>query len=640
MEVPNARILEDGVIRLEATLASPYRWYSGAMGILPGVEFSARVTEITNILGFENNYDYGSYKDKAFDLKYQLFPESRELPAIAIGINDFWGTKLFPSEYIVMSRQVYPLDITFGIGRKRLNGSTIQFFSDKYSLFGGFEMELSERFMFTAEYNPIKYENDIPSVRGVPQGTKTPLNVGIRVKLLKGINMGVSFQRGDVFGISLSVTSLLGEPILPQAPDPAPLLPVDRRSFNKRDNKEIIQGIYDAVKKTGFKNVTVYTDGKNIICEFENNKYFSNRKAVDRVLRLLLFHSPDDTGLLTAVVKKENFPILKVSVDPDHMDKYILGDIPEETFVNKLLKVEIADGNPEGDSKYIKIADDNGYNFEYDILKPDLNIYWNDPSGFIKFSVGVSPYFTMDLWKGASAYVRFNVPVYSNITSPTTERLPPDVIRSDIAKYKKDNYTFDRLLINQTFRLSDRLFSRVSLGYFDSMYAGIGGEFLYFFDEGKLALGIEGDWVKKRYPKELFKLMDVDRYTILGNANYYYPGLDMTLKTQFGRFLAGDVGWKIDISRKYKTGVVLGMFITFTDTDNLNQPDFNDGYNHKGIYMRIPVRMFYTHDSNKTYNYGISPWTRDVGQTVSHWKDLYHFAVDLMPVKFKSEKSN
>jgi hypothetical protein len=35
-------------------------------------------------------------------------------------------------------------------------------------------------------------------------------------------------------------------------------------------------------------------------------------------------------------------------------------------------------------------------------------------------------------------------------------------------------------MINQILRLSDRWFSRVSLGYFDLMYAGVGGESLYF----------------------------------------------------------------------------------------------------------------------------------------------------------------
>lgn len=638
MEIPNARILDDGVVRFSGAVASPYRWINGGMGILPGLEFSGRLTAITNIPALTK--EYGSNKDKAFDLKYQLLAESKELPAVAVGFNDFHGTSLFPSEYIVMSRQVYPLDLTFGIGSKRFSGGAVKFFTDSYSLFGGFEFELSDRFMFMAEYNPIKYENDVRSARGVPQGAKTPVNVGLRARIIKGLDMGVSFQRGDTLGLSLSIGSLLGDQVLPQAPDPAPLLALDRRPFNERDNKEVILSTYDAVKNAGFKDVAVYTDGKSIICEFENNKYLSNQKAVGRILRLMLFNSPLDTRLLTAVVKKGHFPLLKISVKPDHMDKYILGDIPEDTFVNKLLKLEIANDIAETDiNNYLKVADKKDFNFEWDI-KPDLDIYWNDPSGFWKFAAGVAPYVTMDLWKGASAYAKFSVPFYSNISSPQAEERPKDVIRSDISRYKKDNYTFDKLLINQVFRLSDRLFSRVSLGYFDLMYAGVGGESLYFIGDGRAALGIESDWVKKRVPKKLFELMDVDRYTLIGNAYYYYPGLDITFKTQYGRFLAGDVGWKFDVNRRYKTGVILGMFITYTDTDNINQPFFNEGYKHKGIYMSLPIRMFYTKDSTKTFNYSISPWTRDVGQTISHWKDLYSIAGELMPVRFIDESDD
>ncbi len=635
MEIPNARILEDGVVRLGAAQALPFRWYYGGMGVLPGFEFTGRITEMTNIPAEGFGPDYGGEKDKSVHLKYQIFPETKELPALAIGFDDFWGTGQFPNEYLVISRQIYPFDFTFGIGSKRLSGGAVKFINDDYSLFGGFELELNERFHFMAEYNPIKYENEKSvAFRGVPEGAKYPVNVGLRVKIIKGIEMGVSFQRGDTFGVSLNATSLLGEHILPQAPDPAPLLPVDRRVFDERENKEIVQSIYDAVKKSGLDVVAVSTDGRNIICEFQNNKYFSNQKAVGRVLRDLLFYSPEDTKLLSVIAKSDNISVLKVSVNPDHLDKFLLGEISEDTFVNKLLKVEITGDNI--DSGYIRVADDDGYNFNYDI-KPDLDIYWNDPSGFLKFSTGISPYFTADLWKGASAYVRFSVPFYSNITSPSTEELPADVVRSDIAKYKEDNYTFDKLMLNQVFRFSDRWFGRVSLGYFESMYAGIGGETLYFSGSGKFAFGVESDWVKKREPETLFKLMDVDRHTLLGTAYYHYSGLDMTFKTQFGRFLAGDVGWKIDINRRYKTGVTLGMFVTFTDTDDIDQPWFNDDYNHKGIYLKIPIRMFYTNDSNRTLNYGISPWTRDVGQTVSHWKDLYSIVSDLMPSRFKAE---
>lgn len=224
------------------------------------------------------------------------------------------------------------------------------------------------------------------------------------------------------------------------------------------------------------------------------------------------------------------------------------------------------------------------------------------------------------------------------MSSPQSEPLPPTVIRSDISKYLKKNYTFERLEINQIFRFSERLFSQLSLGYFEKMYAGIGGEMLYYVGDGSIALGIEGDFLRKRVPKENFELYSFNRYSYLGSAYYYYPGLEMTFKAQYGRFLAGDVGWKVDINRKYKTGVTLGMFVTFTDTDNINQPSYNDDYNHKGVYMSIPMKMFYDTDSTRSLGYGISPWTRDVGQTTGHSQPLYYITSDLMPAKFKAEE--
>jgi hypothetical protein len=79
MEIPTARILDDGVIRVSGAQALPYRWYGGGMGIFPGFEFSGRLTELTNVdPGFEGQ---STFRDKAFDIKYQVIPESKWPPA-------------------------------------------------------------------------------------------------------------------------------------------------------------------------------------------------------------------------------------------------------------------------------------------------------------------------------------------------------------------------------------------------------------------------------------------------------------------------------------------------------------------------------------------------------------------------------
>jgi len=48
--------------------------------------------------------------------------------------------------------------------------------------------------------------------------------------------------------------------------------------------------------------------------------------------------------------------------------------------------------------------------------------------------------------------------------------------------------------------------------------------------------------------------------------------------------------------------------------------------------------MFYDIDKPYTLNYGISPWTRDVGQTVGHSQPIYYITRDLMPAIFKAEE--
>ena len=47
-------------------------------------------------------FEYQDYKDKGFNLKVRIKQEG-QLPAIAIGLNDFAGTGYYSSEYIVTS---------------------------------------------------------------------------------------------------------------------------------------------------------------------------------------------------------------------------------------------------------------------------------------------------------------------------------------------------------------------------------------------------------------------------------------------------------------------------------------------------------------------------------------------------------
>lgn len=619
LEIPTARILDDGVIRVGVAQALPMRWFGGGMGIFPGVEFSARLTDLTNVdPGFEGQ---DTYRDKAFDLKYQVIPESKWLPAVALGYHDLFGTQLFEAQYIVLSRQIFPFDFTLGYGSKRLKGP-----------FGGIEVALHPRLQFMAEYNPIDYQDGTgPAGSAFPEGAEWPVNFGLRCKILPALDVNVSYQRGDTFGVSLNFQAELGKPVLPHKADPPPLVDVDRSPFHQRNTKEMVERIHAAIHEAGFTDVSVLSDGDDLAAEFTNNRYLSNQKAVGRVLRILLLHAPSDTKKLVAILEKRGMPILKVAVKPNVLEAYLMGDVPDEIF-ERLIEAETVKEVPDANDPGIAHAGGEDSRFGYGV-KPEFQTYLNDPSGFFKFRAGLQPWTVTRLWKGGEAFARFDVPFYSNVDSSNVP--PPDTVREDSWKYLGRYYTFSNLLIDQAVQFTDRTFGRVGFGYLEYMYAGASGEVLHFFGDGSVAVGLQADWARKREPGSTMALKDLDFYDVLANAYFRVPRLDLTLHTQYGRFMAGDVGWLFTGSREYDSGIVIGGWWSLTDTDDLQ--GFSRGYDSKGVFITVPARILLSRDSPIRYNYSFAPWSRDAAQTPAQRQTLFDIAGDLMPGRFKAK---
>ena len=535
MEVPNGRVLDDGVVRLGYAEARPFKWYGGAMGIFPGLEAGFVLTELTNIEALSE--DYGNFKDKAIFAKYQLLAETRLLPAIAFGAVDFHGTKLFQSEYVVVSRQAFPFDFTVGYGRKRLKGDVTLPPTNDIGIFGGIEWALHERFHLMAEFNPIEYEKD--KTAAVPEGADSQFNFGLRCKVLPEIEMGLSYQRGDQIGFMVNIQTELGQEIMPKKPDPWFWGHFEDPSASPKSTVNRLQSIKSEIEQSGFSNVAIYDDGITLTAGFENTKYLSNQKAAGRVFRILFFSSSGDTQTLEIVLKKRQIPILSISVSKTHFYQYLFGKISEARFLS-LLKTELLDGHKTKTAHpHVSSVQSKKFNYTYGI-KPDLSLYLNDPSGFFKSKVGIKPYGSATVIKGGAFHGRFDMPFYSNISS--SNEVLPDAVRSDSWTYNNEkHYYFERLLYDQAIKLNKRTFARFSLGYLEEMYAGTTAELLTFIGDGDLALGVAADYVIKREQDTWFDLKNFKRHTILGNAYYRITPFDITLHAQYGRFLAGDI---------------------------------------------------------------------------------------------------
>ena len=123
----------DGTPDQKITLTSnPYDWLEASFFY-------------TNVQGLPYpGYEYQDYKDKGFNVKIRL-KEEGVFPALAIGMNDFAGTGLYSSEYIVASQGINNLDLHFGIGWDRLGGDNGRIKNPLIYIHDSFENRDSDR---------------------------------------------------------------------------------------------------------------------------------------------------------------------------------------------------------------------------------------------------------------------------------------------------------------------------------------------------------------------------------------------------------------------------------------------------------------------------------------------------------------
>ncbi len=626
MEIPTARVMRENSIRFGAGQAKPYRYFYGAISPLKGLEVGGRITELLDVpSGLQNQKNF---KDKAFDLKYQFLPEGKYLPALALGIMDPHGTRVFPSQYIVASKQIYPFDFTVGFGNGRFgkkplpnnpDGFTVELFSDTgdwvrdSQLFWGIQFAPSEKYALMLEYSPIRYHEqtgDPAQKIYFTEPVQSKFNFGIRYKPVDWFEIDLSYQRGDQISVNLSTAFDIGDPLIPIYNPVYQAQPGERR--NPVHNR-----IITALHRSGFSDIFLLMDNGDLWVEAENDKYFYNTMAVSIILRILNNTLTEDTEKVHIALKKNGIPMLQfVTSGKDISDLYA-----ENLTLSEFLYVSQFNTGPSAPLKK-KGAHRKAFRYGY---KPSIETFLNDPSGFFKYRIGVSGWMSYSLWPGGSLATAVSTFPLNNIETSNDPLSIP--VRSDIVFYMKKKLVLSRLLVDQIKKFSPNLYGRLSAGILEIEYAGIDAEVATPVLDGRVLLGLSGSAVKKRDPDNPFSLKEndvKDHYTTaFFNVRLNIPELEASFDIKAGQFLAGDDGVRYTLTKNIK-GVKIWAWYTVTDT-SIFSDSFNSGYHDKGIGISIPLRMFKGTDSRTSYSYSLSPWTRDTGQDIAHYNPLFDF---------------
>tara|TARA_Y100001935_G_C17308472_1_gene514012 strand:- start:329 stop:2272 length:1944 start_codon:yes stop_codon:yes gene_type:complete len=609
INIPTARSYEeasfgvtfyDGTPDQKITLSSsPYDW----------LEASFFYTNIQNrpYPGFE----FQDYKDKGFNIKLRLKKQGY-LPAIAIGLNDFAGTGLYSSEYIVGSYGIDKIDIHLGLGWGNLNNYSKESFKNPFIyLHDNFESRPSGTRGDGGQFDPnryfsglkvapfygisyavnektlFKFERDTTSTNSIIdyETPKSKYSFGLDYSINNNLTLGFSFERGNFSSL---------------------------RFVYKNNPKR-------SLKKYEYKNPEIN----------ENDDKYNK-----------LIKNLEENGIGVERIRESSSSIGLELTQFIHPDLKLVEQIIDEASKNAGISKNI--------KKDIRVADLKGVSeIDETFLKNSRTIYQRKTSRLFNTSTGIRlrPFIASreEFFKGAvllenntefvlrqNLFLNVNLKYslannFDDLRYPPVDTFPAQV-RSDVKQYLKNmdkGVLIGRAQLDYHITPKNNHHIMMTGGILEDMFSGYGAEYLYFKPNSNYSFGLELFNVRKRDYNWGFGHLEYENTTYTANLYIRNYGLiPFDFKLSAGEYLAGDKGTTFQISRKFENGVSFGAFATFTD---VSFEDFGEGSFDKGIFFNIPI-------FGNSISYTWRPLTKDPGATLIRRNSLHDLLVRFQPL--------
>ncbi|EGU0166538.1 YjbH domain-containing protein [Vibrio parahaemolyticus] len=662
MQMPTGRMAPEGEFNFAITGSDEYLFYNVTLQVMPWLETTLRYTMVNDLFYSDDPSFSGDtkYTDKGIDFKIRLLEESQYLPELSVGIRDFAGTGLFDGEFVAATKRysnknIGTFDFTLGMGWGYLgtrdnftnpacklsdkycerpsdfkgNGGSVDFerwFKGPAALFGGIEYQtLHEPLRFKVEYDSNDYSEDFPVVRGGTDMTPhTPWNIGVLYRLGHMADFRLSYERGDtlVAGVNLytnfnKMPSFWRDTPTPKLEDSHP------EAISDVDWKRVSE---DLEKIAGYEANKIYVNEQTVSVVGEQKKYRDRSEATEKAAAVLYNHTPSNITTFT-INERDRGLIGEQTV----IDKRTFKDVAQVNYIDP----NISDAVSKSEKKPIGTPIYNGRKrFDWGIA-PKLAQTLGNPEAFYLFSVGLSGsasyWITDNLEIGGSLYWDWynNYNKYNYVTPP--DGTDVSRVRTMFRAYSNEHaVTMSNLQLTWFQDYSETMDQQFYAGYLESMFAGIGSEFLYRPKGANWAIGADVNLVSQRDPQSYFGVYDekwqnvpeygrpfqvIDKGFTGFVSGYYYPQWtflsDLMIQVDFGQFLAGDIGTQLNVSKQFKSGVIAGAFASITD---LSADDFGEGSFTKGFYISIPFDIMTVKPSTNRANFSWQPLTRDGGQ--------------------------
>ena len=650
LETPNARLMSPASLRFSFSSSFPNEFTTVTATPFSWMEASYRYSEVKNKRYGPSIYSKNqSWKDKAFDLKFKVSEESRYRPAIALGLIDFAGTGVFASEYIAMTKEIGSFDVSMGIGwgllgsannisnpLKEINekfesrarvtelGGDLNlqnYFRGETALFGGVEYSLKKYGLrFVLEYDTTNPDKNLFN----PIAVESRFNLGVNYSYSENLNGGFSFERGTNFRLFFSLKgNFLKDTI--KKPKPKSVIRLNKEQQNK--SREDPSLFYRSLNKS-LQDETIYIQGatlkKNYVdISVATPRFSSIPRTVGRTARIVSALSDNDIEQINIRTMNGDLEVAELTINRKEFDSTnnFKGSVRE--IVNKSSLI-----SPTNPTLY------SNANFQPRVkfpeftwsMSPALKHQIGGPEGFYLGQLWWRTDTTLKLRRGVSLYTSFGINIYdtfNDLNNPSDSKLPH--VRSDIQDYLSEGKNnLQKMKLEYMFSPYKDVFVRTDLGLIEEMFGGIGGEIYYRPFNKRFSTGLSLHRVKQREYKQRFGFRDYE--TTTGHLALYYDFFDgVSAQLYAGKYLAGDKGITLDLSRRYKSGFSLGVFATKT---NVSKEIFGEGSFDKGFYFSIPTELFYSDYRTGNISFGLHPLTKDAGSFLTIHNSLFSILGD------------
>ena len=654
IDMPTAEVMPDGEMALTSSGFGPAWRNTMAFQFLPMAYGTFRYSILNDAFIRQSTGLATDIYDRSFDFHFQIQDETERRPGIAVGLRDVGGTGIYSSEYVVATKTFFDqVSVTGGLGWGRLatNGGfrnplcvnnnafcsrgasnegvsgtgqldVGNWFTGDVALFGGVKWAVTDQLTFLAEYS----SDDYPQERRTDSiDINIPFNFGLNYRFENGVSLAAYYMYGSEVGAQLTYRFNPAKPQRGAGLEGAATALVPPERIARLDWNASVESqtpvelrLSERLQAEGMELESFRISGSSVTVGIENLRYGASAQAVGRVNRTLANTLPPQIETFEVILLRKGVPI--TSVRTARSDLHDLEHDIDGSW-RALARAEIEDAYPDPDQPVRGFYPQFGYR-----LGPYTAFSFFDPDAPIRYEIGAQANADLVVSPGLTFSTMLRYPFVSTLKDSTrgSNSVLPHV-RSDWALYAQESdLQLNYLTGEYIWRPGADIFARVTAGYLEDMYGGISAEALWYPVASRVAYGIEANYAVQRDFDMLFGFQDYN--VVTGHASAYYDmGNEYLAQIDAGRYLAGDWGATVTLSREFNNGFKVGAFFTLTDVPF---DDFGEGSFDKGITIEIPLSWFTGQPSRRVAGQTIRPVLRDGGARLNVNNRLYQYTRD------------